>query len=100
MEILSVNTNSKLIKSIIATGLFTLLVFGTQVNAASACKGLENSACNGASSCSWVDGYTRKDGKTVKSFCRTKATSKKATAKKANSTKLVANTKQAKKSGI
>lgn len=63
------------------TMLFTLSLIGlTQSNAASAasaCKGLESAACDASSSCSWVEGYTRKDGRAVKSFCRAKASSKK-----------------------
>lgn len=43
---------------------------------ASDCKGLEANNCAVKSSCSWVDGYTRKDGRQVKSFCRAKPSSK------------------------
>ena len=63
-------------KSALIAGLLVSLAFSSQANAASVCKGLENSACDSTSSCSWVEGYTRKDGKAVKSFCRSKAKSK------------------------
>ena len=45
--------------------------------AESQCKGLENQACERKADCSWVDGYKRKDGKQVSSYCR--ATSKQST---------------------
>jgi len=53
-----------------------MLLSTAQVNAASQCKGLENSACNQNASCGWVNGYERKDGRKVKSFCRTSNKSK------------------------
>lgn len=58
-------------------GLTALLAVGlglsTQVNAASACKGLQADKCDAAQSCSWVNGYERSDGRKVTAFCRTKA---------------------------
>ncbi len=48
--------------------------------AASACKGLEQSECVESTSCGWVNSYTRKDGRTVNAFCRTKAKKKAQTA--------------------
>lgn len=45
----------------------------TQSHAASVCKGLQSSACASNAQCGWVEGYERKDGRQVKSFCRTKA---------------------------
>ena len=39
-------------------------------NAASACKGLEESVCKGNASCTWVSGYTTKNGNTVSAYCR------------------------------
>ncbi|MDB4511845.1 hypothetical protein N9060_00140 [Arenicella sp.] len=44
------------------------------------CKGLENGACTTQDTCSWVEGYERKDGITVNAFCRTKAKPKTTTA--------------------
>lgn len=40
------------------------------VFAESPCKGLEQGICEGKTGCLWVDGYTRKDGKTVASHCK------------------------------
>ena len=50
------------------------LLLSGQASAASQCKGLQNEACNEqANSCSWVQGYERKDGRKVNAFCRAKA---------------------------
>jgi len=50
------------------------LLLSGQASAASQCKGLQNEACaEQASSCSWVHGYERKDGRKVNAFCRSKA---------------------------
>ncbi len=40
--------------------------------AAQACKGLEESKCGDNVSCTWVKGYTTKQGKPVDPYCRTK----------------------------
>ena len=50
----------------------TVLIFGTNANAAS-CRGKTRSACSTASDCYWVGGYKRKDGVKVSSHCRAKA---------------------------
>jgi len=52
------------------------LLMSQGASAASACKGLDNAACDDAAACGWVNGYERKDGRTVKSFCRTNAKTK------------------------
>jgi hypothetical protein len=36
----------------------------------SACKGLEQRQCDGKGDCTWVDGYTRKDGVKVSAHCK------------------------------
>lgn len=60
-------------KHAVFPALFTLVAFsGGPVAAETACKGLSESACGEASACSWVKGYTRKDGRTVASYCRIK----------------------------
>jgi hypothetical protein len=41
--------------------------------AGSACKGLEQGACEKAADCIWVGGYEKKDGKQVSGYCRTKS---------------------------
>ena len=47
-------------------------VFGFDVAAQSACKGLSNSQCGGNQNCTWVSGFTRRDGVKVSSYCRAK----------------------------
>lgn len=42
------------------------------VSAASACKGLVQDACVADSQCAWINGYVRKDGRTVASHCKLK----------------------------
>jgi len=50
------------------------LALGSGAAAAeSACKGLEQSACEKAADCIWVGGYQKKDGKQVAGYCRTKS---------------------------
>lgn len=57
----------------VALAAACLALAATATQAASACKGLENAVCEGKADCSWVDGYTRKDGVKVSGHCRTKA---------------------------
>jgi len=45
--------------------------------AASECKGLEQSVCEGNERCSWVNGYKTSKGTEVSSFCRKKPERKK-----------------------
>ena len=42
-------------------------------NAASQCKTLTQDACAAEPTCAWVNGYTRKDGREVKAYCRNAA---------------------------
>jgi len=60
------------------------LVTGFFVNniaiAQTQCKGLESTACNEESMCTWVASYERKDGIKVNAFCRAKPKSKSTTA--------------------
>ena len=70
-------TSNSLLTTIL---LATFLVSSTtSAETPSQCKGLENNACVTANSCSWVEGYERKDGRKVNAFCRTKAKSKSTT---------------------
>ena len=62
--------------SVIALALVGSVAVSSSALAASACKGLDNSSCSNNSSCGWVDGYERKDGRKVKAFCRTKSVKK------------------------
>ena len=60
----------------ITSGLLGSLLISGSISAASACKGLDSDACGASASCGWVESYQRKDGRTVKAFCRTKSTRK------------------------
>jgi len=51
-----------------------LFALGTG-QAAAECKGSAKSACSSSKSCSWVSGYTKKDGNKVKGHCRSKSKS-------------------------
>jgi hypothetical protein len=107
MEILTMKTTNTQIKtnstlarsSIIALSLIGSLLVSGPVAAASACKGLDNSACSSASSCGWVEGYQRKDGRSVKSFCRTKSVAKTSSAKKAVTEKSASKKSTSKSAG-
>lgn len=70
----------KLSNNIVRSFLLTATVAGAcaagSATAASACKGLDNAACNSGSNCSWVAGYERKDGRKVSAFCRTSSAAK------------------------
>jgi hypothetical protein len=50
----------------------TLLAFSQLANAAGTCKEMEKDACMSSTSCSWINSYTTKKGKTVKAYCRNK----------------------------
>jgi hypothetical protein len=75
--------NTSKIKLSLLGALLSASLFAGSATAASQCKGLENVACNTSSACGWVDGYQRKDGRKVKSFCRTSARGKAKTQAKA-----------------
>ncbi len=63
--------NKTIRNSILMASIFGAISFSGQASAGD-CKGLENAACSAESACSWVEGYERKDGRLVKSFCRAK----------------------------
>ncbi|NCC29667.1 MAG: hypothetical protein EOM22_16385 [Gammaproteobacteria bacterium] len=54
------------------------VAFTGSVFAASACKGLEETACVATEACRWQAGYTRKDGIEVASHCRSTGKKKEA----------------------
>ena len=61
-------------RQLLAATIVTVgLAMSAPASAASQCKGLDNEACDTSSSCSWVAGYERKDGRKVEAFCRAKA---------------------------
>ena len=43
------------------------------VSAASACRGMQQDACAAKQACLWVDGYVRKDGRSVSAHCKTRS---------------------------
>jgi hypothetical protein len=57
--------------SFIALGALLVLP-SLAVQAASECKGLDQTACGANPVCSWVSGYVRKDGKEVAAYCKSK----------------------------
>ena len=57
--------------SFIALSAFLVLP-SLAVQAASECKGLDQTACGANPGCSWVSGYVRKDGKEVAAYCKSK----------------------------
>lgn len=95
-------------RRLLAIGVTSLALLSSGPSfAASACKGLSNSACDSNTSCNWVESYKRKDGVKVKAHCRsaskkksaltsskTKASSEKAKAQ--DSAKSKADTKKTK----
>jgi hypothetical protein len=76
-------SSSMIRSSVVALGIIGSMLVVIPAMSAPACKGLNDSACANEASCGWVEGYQRKDGRSVKSFCRTKSISKKSTSKTA-----------------
>jgi len=50
--------------------LVASLIGAPSAFAASACKGLERSACEGKTNCLWVEGYKKQNGSQVSGYCR------------------------------
>jgi hypothetical protein len=71
--------------SIAALATAVVLVLSTPGTslAATACKGREEAKCVGNAECTWVSGYTRKDGKTVAPYCQGKGNKSKGAAEEA-----------------
>lgn len=65
-----------------------LVLATSTVSAASPCKGMPQNACMTDGACTWVSGYTRKDGRAVASHCKLKAGKKGAQEAKAGTTRL------------
>ena len=65
--------NSSRVSRLAFASLSLVLFGGSFVGsalAASACKGLEQGACQGKGDCTWVEGYVRKDGVKVTAHCK------------------------------
>ena len=65
------STANKIFVNVSSLLILSMLALATPASAASQCKGLTLDECNQNATCGWVEGYERKDGRTVKSFCRT-----------------------------
>ncbi|KAA6186898.1 chromosome partitioning protein ParB [Thiohalocapsa marina] len=59
-------------KTLAAGAIVACLALSTTSVSAAECKGMEKSKCEGNASCTWVDGYKRKDGAQVAAYCRNK----------------------------
>jgi len=63
-----------------STRILSVLVFVatfcSPAFAASPCKGVAQNACSVADQCVWVKGYTRKDGRSVSSYCKLRSRKK------------------------
>jgi hypothetical protein len=66
----------------ITAGLLVVTLGASIARADSACRGLVADRCGSQSGCLWVKGYTRKDGKAVSGYCRTKGGKPKAVSEK------------------
>jgi hypothetical protein len=71
-----------------AAFLAGLVLVAPTVMAASQCKGVSQDACAASAECTWVEGYTRKDGRTVSSHCKLRSGKKAAKAAESGSPKL------------
>lgn len=91
---------TKVLRTAATTMMLTISIAAApNVLAASACKGLSESACDKSKSCYWISSYKRSDGRKVSAHCRTKpsssiknsakSTKQKASDKAANKTKSV-----------
>ncbi len=80
-----------------------LAMFGAAPASAQVCKGLSKSACGSNDRCSYVKGFKRKDGATVKAFCRAKpgqGTAKKASSKPKKKTAKAPSSSKPKKASV
>ena len=53
-----------------AIALTACCAWASLAGAASHCKGMEENACAADATCTWVQGYTRTDGREVSSHCK------------------------------
>ena len=58
------------VMSLASVTVLGVLATGPANAAPSECKGLDQAACASAAGCGWINGYTRKDGKTVAGYCK------------------------------
>ena len=77
--------------ALLCAGLITTLPMTSATTlAASHCKGLAETACASDSSCRWVAGYERKDGRQVVAHCRLGSPTKAGKDSKTDSPKISA----------
>ena len=76
-----INTDSSVRPSVLVLAVSAMLAFSSLSLAGAGCKGLQEDACNGVKSCSWIKSYTTKKGKTINAYCRNSP--KRTTGKKA-----------------
>ena len=62
------------VRSMILAASATLVLFAVQAQAlaGSACSSKPMAACQAEPACSWIDAYTRSDGRQVAAYCRSK----------------------------
>ena len=70
-------TKTQIAHTFLFTATLAAVFISAPASSANLCKGLESNACTTNLSCGWVEGYERKDGRKVKSFCRSKPSAKK-----------------------
>ena len=58
--------------AVLLLGTSTMIAFSPHTFAGNACKGLQQDACNSEQSCSWINSYQTKKGKTINAYCRNK----------------------------
>ena len=75
-----VSNTSTIRKSVFLLAIAGLFSVSTVSFAAGACKGMQKDACSSDSSCSWINSYTTKKGKTINAYCRNKSKSSKSKA--------------------
>jgi len=69
-HVLNTSVLRKSVLLLAATGLLSISQFSF---AAATCKGMQQDACSSENSCSWVNSYTTKNGKTITAYCRNKS---------------------------
>lgn len=74
-----VSNSSAIRKSVFLLAIAGLLSISHLSSAAGTCKGLQQDACSSDNSCSWINSYTTKKGKTINAYCRNKSKSRKST---------------------
>ena len=66
------SNSSAIRKPVLILSMAGLLSLSQFSFAAGSCKGLQQDACSSDSSCSWINSYTTKKGKTINAYCRNK----------------------------